>query len=126
MTNWNKYNNSLAINSYYDKINEQFLNFLETLPKNVDGEPFWEINDGEIKPISSTYLTPQEYIEVYIAIIKWLKIQHLNVKSGYAFVYQNENDANDTSVGGINSNNEEVTLCNLDSNGSITHESFKL
>ena len=126
MTGWNKYNNPLAINSYYDVINDQFLNFLETLSKNMDDEPFWKIDDGEIKPISYTYVRPLEYIQGYLAIVQWLKDQSLNIESGYAFVYQNEEDGNDRSVGGINSNNEGITICELNGKGIIINKFYKI
>lgn len=126
MTSWNKYNNSLSINSYFNDTYDDFIKFLETLPTNINNEPFWDINDCEIKPISYTYTKPQDYIEGYIAIVKWLNTKDLNIKSGYAFVYQNENDSADTSVGGISSNNDDITICELDCYGSITHESYKI
>lgn len=65
-------------------------------------------------------------MESYIAIVKWLNMHNIYIKSGYAFVYQNEKDSTDTSVGGINSNNHDITICDLDCNGSITHESYEI
>lgn len=128
MTGWNKYGNPLAINSYFNVIYDDFIKFLETLPRNTDDEPFWDIDDGEIKPISYTYTTPKDYIGGYIAIVKWLKNQNkcLNIESGYAFTYQNEENYDERSVGGINSNVEGITLVQVNGDGKIIQEFHKL
>jgi hypothetical protein len=126
MTTWNKYGNSLSINSYYNKINDNFIAFLETLSKNIDNENLWEIDDGEIRPISYTYVSPKEYIGGHIAIIQWLRDQKINIESGYAFTYQNEEDYNDRSVGCINSNEKGITFCQIDGDGKITQQFFEI
>lgn len=124
MTNWNKYGSPLEIRHQYV---ETFKEFLGTLPGNVNDEPLWEINgEDEIQPISYQTDTPQFYIERYLDIIKWLKKKRLNHEGGYAFTYQNEENPDERLVGAINSNNEGVTFIQVDGNGTVTQEFYKI
>jgi len=125
MTHWNKYGSSLIVNTQQniDACEE----FLGTLSGNEDGEALWEINeDGEITPISYPTERLQNYLKGYLNINRWLKKRHLNSESGYAFTYVNEEDPDDRSVGGINSNDEGISFCQINGDGEITHESFKI
>lgn len=126
MTNWNKYGNPLEINSQQN-INS-FVEFFGTLPGGVDDDALWEINEeeGEINPISYQSERPENYIKGYLDIIRWLKKRHRNCESGYAFTYQNQEEPDDRSVGGFNSNNEGVTFVQIDGNGKVTQEFFKI
>lgn len=122
MTNWNKHGSSLEIHhNYINSLDE----FLGTLPGNINGDPFWEVNgeEGEIQPISHETENPENYLTSYLEIIKWLKKKRLNCESGYSFSYEN---GDERSVGGINSNNEGVTFFELHGDGKITQEFFEI
>lgn len=124
MTNWVKYGSTLEIRHQYVNTQKEFL---ETLPGNVDDEPLWEVDeDDEIQPISHRTDRPQPYIERYLDIIKWLKKKRLNVESGYAFTYVNEEDPDDRLVGAINSNNEGVTFFQIDGDGKVTQQFYRI
>jgi hypothetical protein len=125
MTNWNKYGSTLEIRHQYIKSFEEFLG---TLAGNVDGEPLWEIDaeEDEINPISYSTENPENYLTSYIEIAKWLKKRRLNCESGYSFSYTNEENPDERSVGGINSNNEGVTFFELHGDGKITQQFFEI
>ncbi len=125
MTNWNKYGSLLEITHQYVNILDEFL---ETLPKNVDAEPLWEIEneEWEITPISYRTDRPENYIKGYIEIVKWLKKKRLNCQSGYAFTYQDDENPDDRLVGCFNSNNEGITVCQIDGEGKVTQEFHKI
>ena len=120
MTHWNKYGSPLIIIPYYSV--SKFQKFLGKLPGNIDDEPLWSIDEeGEILPISYPTEVPFKYFSQYIDIIKWMKENSMNYESGYAFTYEGkeDNDFDDRSVGGINSNNEGITFIELCGNGNI-------
>lgn len=125
MTNWNKYGSFLEIRYQYINSLEEFLG---TLPGNVNDEPLWKINgeDGEIIPISYKDVTPENYLVSYLEIVKWLKKRRMNCESGYSFSYLNEEEPDERSVGGINSNNEGITFFELHGDGKITQELFEI
>jgi len=125
MTNWNKYGSPLEIRHQYINSLEEFLG---TLKGNVDDEPLWEVNgeEGEVQPISYSSEIPENYLSSYLEIIKWLKKKRLNCESGYAFTYQDDENPDDRSVGGINSNNEGVTFVKVDGDGEVTKEFYKI
>ena len=125
MTNWNKYGSFLEIRyQYIDSVED----FLGTLPGNINDKPLWEINreEGEITPISYPTETPENYLTSYLEIAKWLKKRRLNCESGYSFSYVNDEEPDERSVGGINSNNEGITFFELHGDGKITQEFFKI
>jgi len=124
MTNWNKYGSPLEIR---DRDLKSLRTFLDKSFKNVDDELYWDVNDeGEIYPVDSRSEKPYHWLPGLIEIVKWLKKNRINHESGYAFTYQNEEDPDERSVGGINSNNEGVTFIEVDGDGKITKEFHKI
>ena len=125
MTNWNQYGSPLEINQQSTR--NSFEEFLGTLPGNEDGDPFWELNeDDEVTPISYKTERPENYVKGYLDIVKWLKKRNRNYESGYAFTYQDDENPDDRSVGAMNSNNEGVKFVQINGDGTIIQESFKI